>query len=84
METPEAIIEVYSGKKTTKLGSVRARQTNHAMNPTGKPVILYAPGYGVKAAGEIWDTGAIVVRDFESLSAALHYLRTGHLPPGHE
>jgi len=85
VETPEAIIEVFSGgKSTSKLASVQRRQNSRIMNPRGKPVILYAPGYGVRAANAIWDTGAIIVRDFESLSAALHYLRTGHLPPGHE
>jgi len=84
VETPEAIIEVYSGKKTSKLESVQSKQDSRIMNPTGKPVILYAPGYRVNAANEIWNAGAIVVKDFESLSAALHYLRTGHLPPGHE
>ncbi len=48
VETPDAIIEVTNAQQG-KLGQITVQRTNPYVNPSGKPVILFAPLY--KATG---------------------------------
>jgi hypothetical protein len=66
VETPNAIIEVTT-QKARKLTQVQGLMDNPQLNPTGKPVILYAPNYLRTAGKEISDAGASVVRTPEEL-----------------
>jgi hypothetical protein len=66
VETPDAIIEVTL-QKARKLTQIRELMGNPKLNPTGKPVILYAPRYNNTAAKAISDAGASVARTPQEL-----------------
>ena len=73
VETSKAIIEVTT-QSTGKLGQIQKIITNAEMNPSGKPVILYAPNYGGTAGRAITDAGAYIVRNEQELIQLLQNL----------
>ena len=48
--------------------------SNKAINPLGKPVILYAPNYGKFAVQSATDAGAYVARTLPELEALVKSL----------
>jgi len=70
VETSRAIIEVTT-RRTGKLKQMQKLLSHPAMNPSGKPVILFAPNYGRSATEDIINAGAIVVRTQEELLSVL-------------
>lgn len=68
IEVPQAIIEVTS-KRSGKLEQIEQRVTNALINPTGKPVILYAPNYLGTAGAAVEGAGGLVVRNLSDLVA---------------
>ena len=70
VETSRAIIEVTT-RRTGKLKQVQKLLSHPDMNPSGKPVILFAPNYGRSATEDIINAGAIVVRTQEELLSVL-------------
>jgi hypothetical protein len=70
VETSKAIIEVTT-RRSGKLRQIRKLLANPAMNPAGKPVILFAPNYGPHATRNISDLGVVVVRTIEELLGVL-------------
>jgi hypothetical protein len=60
-----------------KLTQVKAFINDPLMNPTGKPVILYAPNYLRTAGKAVSDAGASVVRTPQAL---INLLRTKGTP----
>lgn len=68
-EVPQAIIEATVSPKD-KLSQITKYINNPSLfNPSGKPIILFAPNYGHTAARDIEGVGALVVRDFADLIA---------------
>jgi len=74
LETDEAIIECYSASNG-KLAQIKKLVRDAAMNPSGKPVVLYAPSYGGMAARDIVAAGAMVAKTPDELVAILKSLR---------
>jgi len=74
LETDEAIIECYSASNG-KLAQIKKLVRDAAMNPSGKPVVLYAPSYGGMAARDIVAAGARVAKTPDELVAILKSLR---------
>jgi hypothetical protein len=70
VETSRAIIEVTT-RRTGKLKQIQKLLSHPDMNPSGKPVILFAPNYGHRATADIINAGAIVVRTQEELLRVL-------------
>lgn len=73
IETPEAMIEVTigaEGKQSQALG-----YKDPSVNPSGKPVIVYAPNYSAGAARQLANNGISVARDLDALANMLHALR---------
>ena len=70
VETSKAIIEVTT-RRSGKSRQIKKLLANPAMNPAGKPVILFAPNYGPHAARNISDLGVVVVRTIEELLGVL-------------
>jgi hypothetical protein len=70
VETSKAIIEVTT-RRSGKSRQIKKLLTNPAMNPAGKPVILFAPNYGPHATRNISDLGVVVVRTIEELLEVL-------------
>jgi hypothetical protein len=70
VETSKAIIEVTT-RRSGESGQIRKLLANPAMNPAGKPVILFAPNYGPHATRNISDLGVVVVRTIEELLGVL-------------
>ncbi len=68
IETSKFIIEV---KKPSVLkgytGQINRLVTNRTLNPTGKPVILYASGYSTAASKEVVKVGGYVVKSDKDL-----------------
>ena len=56
-----------TGQKSGKLTQIRELMGNPQLNPTGKPVILYAPNYLRTAGKVVSDAGASVVRTPQEL-----------------
>lgn len=73
VETHKAIIEVTT-RRTGKSKQIHKLLSNLDMNPSRKPVILFAPNYGRTATKTITDAGAMVVRTIEELLAILSTL----------
>ena len=75
---PEAIIEVTIGNKG-KVDQVTKLLTSTVMNPTGLPVILFAPNFKKNAMQSVQNigAGAYVVRSLDELDALLLKLRGG-------
>ena len=76
VETPQAIIETTTSP-AGKLGQITKLLNNTDMNPTAKPVILYAPNYGGTASRDIVNARAYVVKNMNDLTTLL-----GQLPGG--
>jgi hypothetical protein len=70
VETSKAIIEVTT-RRSGKSRQIRKLLANPAMNPAGKPVILFAPNYGPHATKNISDLGVVVVHTIEELLGVL-------------
>jgi hypothetical protein len=70
VETSRAIIEVTT-RRAGKLRQIQKLLSHPDMNPSGKPVILFAPDYGPSATADIINAGAIVVRTQEELLSVL-------------
>jgi hypothetical protein len=70
VETERAIIET-TNSPSGKLSQIQKEMTNTAMNPGGKPVVLYAPNYTVTAGRAITDAGAYLARTPEELTDIL-------------
>jgi len=70
VETRKAIIEVTT-RRSGKSRQMRKLLANPAMNPAGKPVILFAPNYGPHATRNISEFGVVVVRTIEELLGVL-------------
>jgi len=73
VETSKAIIEVTT-RRSGKSRQIRELLANPAMNPAGKPVILFAPNYGPHATRNISDLGVVVVHTIEELLEVLSQL----------
>jgi hypothetical protein len=73
VETPQAIIET-TVSRAGKLEQIMERMNNTDMNPTSKPVILYAPNYGGAASRDITGAGAYVVKNMSDLTTLLGQL----------
>ena len=73
VETRQAIIEVTT-RRMGKAKQIHKLLSNPEMNPSGKPVILFAPNYGHTATKTITDAGAVVVRTVAELLAILSKL----------
>jgi hypothetical protein len=73
VETPNAIIETTLSP-SGKLGQIDKLINNPEMNPTGKPVILYAPNYGGAATDAVVGAGASVAKNMDQLTALLSQL----------
>jgi hypothetical protein len=65
-ETTNAIIEATIRPKG-KLDQIKGFISNPNLNPSGKPVILYAPNYRVTPEKDITSVGGYVVRTQEEL-----------------
>ncbi|HEV7923208.1 MAG TPA: RHS repeat-associated core domain-containing protein [Thermoanaerobaculia bacterium] len=70
VETTKAIVEVTSGKNVRKLKQVAELIRDAALNPTGKPVVVFAPNITPGKADALVKAGAIVVRTVEELAKA--------------
>jgi hypothetical protein len=70
VETSKAIIEVTT-RRSGKSRQIRKLLVDPAMNPAGKPVILFAPNYGPHATRNIAELGVVVVRTIEELLGVL-------------
>jgi hypothetical protein len=70
VETSKAMIEVTT-RRSGKSRQIRKLLANPSMNPAGKPVILFAPNYGLQATRNISDLGVVVVRTIEELLEVL-------------
>ena len=70
VETSKAIIEVTT-RRSGKSRQMKKLLANPAMNPAGKPVILFAPNYGPYATRNIAELGVVVVRTIEELLGVL-------------
>ena len=70
IETSKAIIEVTT-RRSGKARQIKKLLANLAMNPAGKPVILFAPNYGPHATRNISELGVVVVRTIEELLGVL-------------
>jgi len=70
VETSKVIIEVTT-RRSGKSRQIKKLLANPAMNPAGKPVILFAPNYGPHATRNISDLGVVVVHTIEELLEAL-------------
>ena len=73
VETSKAIIEV-TARRSGKSRQMRKLLANPAINPAGKPVILFAPNYGPHATRNIFDLGVVVVHTIEELLEVLAQL----------
>jgi len=73
IETSEAIIET-TVSSSGKLSQVTKLMSNPEMNPSGKPVILYAPNYGGAATNSITQGGAYVAKNMQELTDLLRML----------
>ncbi len=73
VEIAEAIIEVTTRRKG-KLKQITKYLTNKAMNPSGKPVIIYAPHYKRLAIQTANKAGAHVVKSLDELDELLKKL----------
>ncbi len=73
IETSEAIIET-TVSPSGKLSQVTKLMSNPEMNPSGKPVILYAPNYGGAATNSITQGGAYVAKNMQELTDLLRML----------
>jgi len=67
VETTKAIVEVTGGRAPGKVNQVTKLLTDKALNPQGKPVVVYGPNLGKQAAEALQKTGATVVRTLEEL-----------------
>jgi hypothetical protein len=76
IETPNAIVEV-TVQKGGKLTQIRELMGNPQLNPTGKPIILYAPNYLRTAGKAVSDAGGSVARTPEEL---INLLRSKETP----
>jgi hypothetical protein len=70
VETSKAIIEVTT-RRSGKSRQMKKLLANPAMNPAGKPIILFAPNYGPYATRNIAELGVVVVRTIEELLGVL-------------
>jgi len=70
VETSKAMIEVTT-RRSGKSRQIRKLLADPAMNPAGKPVILFAPHYGPHATRNIAELGVVVVRTIEELLGVL-------------
>ena len=70
VETSKASIEVTT-RRSGKSRQMRKLLAIPAMNPAGKPVILFAPNYGPHATRNISELGVVVVRTIEELRGVL-------------
>ncbi|MBC6477468.1 MAG: hypothetical protein GDA56_06420 [Hormoscilla sp. GM7CHS1pb] len=75
VEVNEAILEV-TNKTGRKAGQVQKLITYPTLNPTGKPVILYAPNITLGAGEAVTIIGGIVVRDQSQLLKEMQKLRS--------
>lgn len=68
-ETPGAILEAKSGKTwdSDNTDQIRKLLTNPQLNPTGKPVIVYAPNFNDEMVVRVRAAGAIVVQNEEQV-----------------
>jgi len=75
-ETDKAIIEIANGKKAGGKAAQINRNKNSAItNPSGKPVIMYAPNMKTNALNMVRkETGSVVVRNMDELKQALRDL----------
>jgi hypothetical protein len=73
VETSKAIIEVTT-RRSGKSRQVTKLLADSAMNPAGKPVILFAPNYGPHATRNMAELGVVVVRTIEELLGVLGQL----------
>jgi hypothetical protein len=73
VETSNAIIEV-STTDENKLKQVLKLKNNKQINPTGKPVILFAPNYSHAADQQFKANGITIIRSYEDLFAYLRSL----------
>jgi hypothetical protein len=76
IETPHAIVEVTAAARG-KLTQIRELMGNPQLNPTGKPIILYAPNYLRTAGKAVSDAGGSVARTPEEL---INLLRSKETP----
>lgn len=76
VETVNAIIEVTI-KNSGKLSQVTKLMTDPIMNPTSKPVILFAPYYNGTPTKDIVNAGGYVVKSLEELQALVQTLGGG-------
>jgi hypothetical protein len=70
VETSKAIIEVTT-RRSGKSRQIRKLLADPAMNPAGKPVIVFAPNYGPHTTRNIAELGVVVVRTIEELLGVL-------------
>jgi hypothetical protein len=70
VETSKAIIEITT-RRSGKSRQIKKLLANPAMNPAGKPVILFAPNYGPHATRNISALGVVVVHTIEELLEVL-------------
>jgi len=69
VETTKAIVEVTGGRSPGKLDQITKLISNKALNPEGKPVVVYGPNLGIHAARTLEKAGAKVVRTLDELRA---------------
>ncbi len=74
VETPQAIIEVTVSKQG-RLGDVEIKMNNIDVNPSKKPVILFAPKYDKLPENSIVKAGASVVRSTQELMSRLRSMK---------
>jgi len=69
VETTKAIVEVTGGRSPGKLDQITKLINDKALNPQGKPVVVYGPNLGIHAARTLEKAGAKVVRTLDELKA---------------
>jgi hypothetical protein len=74
VETNKAIVEVAGGVKMHKTNQIAKYINDRTINPSGKPVIVFAPQMTANAVREAEKAGAIVVRNTAELKQKLRDL----------
>jgi hypothetical protein len=69
VELEMAIIEVASGKGRKKFQQIQRLLHNRALNPTGKPVVVFGPQVRGGLVRQLEASGVTVVRTLAELEA---------------
>ena len=72
IELKSAIIEVTTGSGRGKANQISRLVNDRSLNPSGKPVVLYAPEITAGRAKNIQDAGGHVARNMDELNTIVN------------